>query len=117
MVHGPVMPLCPDALGKVAADGGCPGPFEAGRKIMDRVWTEGGGNRFGLGIVTGLDIRANHLLHVLSWSELSHRGGSSLGWSNMARCELQALVQCGLTACFPVPSPILCCTQGRDSLV
>ena len=55
---------------------------------MDRVRTEGRGNRLGVGVVAGLDIRSNHVLHALSWRGLSHRGDSSFCLSNKVRCGL-----------------------------
>lgn len=37
-------------------------------------------------------------------------------WAAAAILSLTTLVRCGLTACLPVPSPLLCCTQERDSV-
>jgi hypothetical protein len=71
VVHRPAHPVFPDDLRKMASNGCCPCPFEARwRQIMDRLWTEACGNRCGISIVAGLDIRPDDVLYTL---RRSHR--------------------------------------------
>src|SRR5262245_23037224 len=72
LVHRPASPLFPGYLRKIAPDGGCPCPFDAG-SILDRLRTEARRNRCGIGLVAYLDKRADHVLHALSRSRLCHR--------------------------------------------
>jgi hypothetical protein len=73
LVHRPAMPLFPDPRRKMVTDDGCADPFGACRRRVDRLWAEACGNRVRVGIVAGLDIRSEDVLHALSRSGLCHR--------------------------------------------
>jgi hypothetical protein len=68
LIDGPADALLLDDLGEVAADRRRSEPFCSARitrgKVMDRIGAEARRNRFGVGIVAGLDIGADDLFHA-----------------------------------------------------